>query len=85
MTVIKTGAETANLSDLQGADVGMGLVPVRFGSQSTVTFYFVYQKTALEHHMELLAARREKKPHKRVLPQQPGINLVLTKNHRKCQ
>lgn len=59
VTVIKTGAETANVPDLQGAGVGMALVPARFESESTVTFYFMYQKTALEHHMELFAARRE--------------------------
>lgn len=77
--------ETANPSDLQRADVGKGLVPARFESESTVTFYCVCQKAALEHHMELLCNKERKNNHTRVLPQQPGINLVLTKNYRRGQ
>lgn len=77
--------ETANPSDLQGADVGKGLVPARFESESTVMFYFVCQKAALEHHMELLCNKERKKTTRESSAPAASINLVLTKNYRRGQ
>lgn len=77
--------ETANPSDLQPADVGKGLVPARFESESTVMFYCVSESSTGASHGAALQQGEKKQPHERVLPQQPGINLVLTKICRRGQ